>query len=56
MVGDVQGAAGDVLDGEVVEADVQGLGDADGGVEAGCDASVLIAADLARVCAADALG
>lgn len=49
MVFEVEGAAWGVLDGEVVEADVQRLGDADGGVEAWGDAAVLVAADLACV-------
>lgn len=55
VCGGVEGAAGLVVEDEVVEAGVEGFGDAGEGVEAGGDAAVLIAADLAAV-AADAFG
>jgi hypothetical protein len=46
---DSEGAAGGAVDGEVVEADVESLGDSQEGVEAGGDAPVLVAADAAGV-------
>jgi hypothetical protein len=50
---DVEGPAGGAVDGEVVEGDVEGLGDADERVEAGGDLAVLVAADPAGVGAED---
>ena len=51
----MEGSSVDVVEDEVVEADVEGLGDASEGVEAGGDAAVLVAADLSAV-AADVFG
>ena len=49
--GGVEWAVFDVVEDEVVEACVEGLGDAGEGVEAGCDFAVFVAADLAAVAA-----
>jgi len=46
-----EGSVGDVVEDEVVEAGVEGLGDAGEGVEAGGDFAVFVAADLAAVAA-----
>lgn len=53
--GGVEWSVGDVVEDEVVEAGVEVLGDAGEGVEAGGDAVVFVAADLAAV-AADGVG
>lgn len=55
MVVDVQRAAGLVVEDEVVEADVEGLGQAGDGVQRRGDAAVFVAADLAGVGGADTL-
>lgn len=55
VLGGVQRPAVGVGDDEVVDADVEGLGDPDEGLEAGGDPAVLVAADLAAV-AVDLLG
>lgn len=55
VFGGVEWSAVDVVEDEVVEADVEGFGDAGEGVEAGRDAPVFVAADLAAV-AADLFG
>ena len=55
VVFDVEGSARDVVDREVVEADVERLGDPVGGVERRGDAPVVVAADLVGVAGAGAL-
>lgn len=48
---DVERSAGDAINGEVVDGDVEGLSDADERVEAGRDPAVPVATDPARVTA-----
>lgn len=52
----VEGAAWCVFDEEVVDGDVEGLGDVDDGVGVGCDFSGFVAADLVGAGGADGLG
>lgn len=49
VLGGVQGAAGDVVDEQVVDGDVECFGDADDGVQGWCDLAGLVAADALRV-------